>query len=87
LEEIGWPQIRLTKGKKKNSRGNSNIFPVPWRKKENLPSRLAGSSRLNSGGALISIWRAEQGRRGDPGEHPHPLSDSSLSRREYFALR
>ncbi len=58
-----------------------SVFPFPlWRKrKENLPSlRLLRSLRRqeDESGAAISIWRAEQGRGGDPGE---PLSDSSLS--------
>uniref|UniRef100_A0A0E0R902 Exportin-5 C-terminal domain-containing protein n=1 Tax=Oryza rufipogon TaxID=4529 RepID=A0A0E0R902_ORYRU len=55
--------------RKKKQQRQLEYLPRPLRKKENLPSRLAGSSRLNSGGALISIWRAEQGRRGDPGEN------------------
>ncbi|BAS97863.1 Os06g0492000, partial [Oryza sativa Japonica Group] len=31
------------------------------------PPALRPLARLNRGGAPISIWRAEQGRRGDPG--------------------
>uniref|UniRef100_A0A0E0G5H8 CHCH domain-containing protein n=1 Tax=Oryza nivara TaxID=4536 RepID=A0A0E0G5H8_ORYNI len=57
--------------KKKEIKGEYlRVSSPPLRVKENLPSRLLRylrHPRLNRGEAPISIWRAEQGRGGDPG--------------------
>jgi hypothetical protein len=56
--------------KKKEIKGEYLRVSSPsLRVKENLPSRLLRylrHPRLNRGEAPISIWRAEQGRGGDP---------------------
>uniref|UniRef100_A0A0E0C8J9 Uncharacterized protein n=1 Tax=Oryza meridionalis TaxID=40149 RepID=A0A0E0C8J9_9ORYZ len=56
-----------------------SVFPFPlWRKRKKI-SRLLRSlrrqdeSRLNRGGAAISIWRAEQARGLCPSVFPFPL--------------
>uniref|UniRef100_A0A0E0JH68 Uncharacterized protein n=1 Tax=Oryza punctata TaxID=4537 RepID=A0A0E0JH68_ORYPU len=48
-----------------------HLHPTDFHRFVGASSPLPSPRRV---AAPISIWRAEQGRGGDPGEHPHPLS-------------